>query len=98
MPVGSKPSLCPIVSVGPTKICLPNIYSFSFFLRITSLPLEVPDPAPFSLIQNHMHTSVCLSLEFPYLCGFPMYMKLNFIFLLSICCMSIWFLVWLEES
>ena len=45
---------------------------------VHSFLLKFQVPTSFSLVQDNIQTSFCLSLEFTFLCGFPMCMPLNF--------------------
>lgn len=65
---------------GPANACLPNACSFFIFPRIAFFPFEVPEPHPFSLVQNDFHASFSLTVKFPCLCGPPVGALLNWIF------------------
>lgn len=81
-------SLCPIISVWPSKH-LWRIYPFSSSHELLSFLLKFHIPIPFSLVQNNIYTSFCLSLESLMLLWIPYMYIIKFDFFLLISLMSI---------
>lgn len=75
-PVRSKSSL-PHCLRGPANICWLNTYSVSSSCRLHSF--QVPE-SYLLLLSSGWHRYTIWSLEFPYLYGFPVHTKLNFLF------------------
>ena len=89
---------------------LGEINSFLVSPHLVSLPLDFVRGEQLNLIclgtlepgaliplgPSYIYISFCRSLEFPYLCGFPIHMLLNWVFLLLIGLMLIRFSVRLE--
>ena len=91
--------LCPIISGGPTRICVPPVCAFSLPVNFLLYTFEVPDPRfPFLSRMAYKPQLPNLSSSLMFLWNLHMHTRNKFGHcLLLTCLMLIWLLVYLEE-